>query len=203
MQFRQITYKRQRQFLMPIRNLDKIFRPRRIAVVGASQRPLSVGQTVFQNLLAGEFAGEIYPVNSRHSQLGEHRCFQSVLELPEPVDLAVICTPAQTIPEVIQQCGTAGIRGIVILSAGFRETGAAGKALEQAFGKTPVMIREGGSIPIVARFQEVLGADCLLLGWGLNDDNAHSPNEKFCLADFHRGIAASALLWSEIGKISK
>ncbi|MCA9006271.1 MAG: bifunctional acetate--CoA ligase family protein/GNAT family N-acetyltransferase [Planctomycetaceae bacterium] len=116
---------------MPIRNLDKIFRPRRIAVVGASQRPLSVGQTVFQNLLAGEFAGEIYPVNSRHTQLGEHRCYQSVLELPEPVDLAVICTPAQTIPEVILQCGTAGIRGIVILSAGFRETGAAGKELEQ------------------------------------------------------------------------
>ncbi|QDT89959.1 bifunctional acetate--CoA ligase family protein/GNAT family N-acetyltransferase [Gimesia algae] len=116
---------------MPIRNLDKIFRPRRIAVVGASQRSLSVGQTVFQNLMTGGFAGEIYPVNPRHTRFGESPCYQSVLELPEPVDLAVICTPAQTIPEVIQQCGTAGIRGIVILSAGFRETGAAGSQLEQ------------------------------------------------------------------------
>lgn len=78
---------------------------------------------------------------------------------------------------------------------------AASQAIEGAFGKPPVMIREGGSIPIVTRFQEVLGADCLLLGWGLSDDNAHSPNEKFCLADFHRGIAASAQLWAEIGKI--
>ena len=79
---------------------------------------------------------------------------------------------------------------------------AARRALEVAFGKPPVMIREGGSIPIVTRFQEVLKADCLLLGWGLSDDNAHSPNEKFRLADFHRGIAASAQLWGEIGKIA-
>ncbi|HAH47573.1 MAG TPA: GNAT family N-acetyltransferase [Planctomycetaceae bacterium] len=116
---------------MPIRNLDKIFRPRRIAVVGASQRQLSVGQTVFQNLITGGFSGEIYPVNPRHTQLGAHTCYRSVQELPEPVDLAVICTPAHTIPEVIEQCGRAGIRGIVILSAGFRETGTAGRKLEQ------------------------------------------------------------------------
>jgi succinyl-diaminopimelate desuccinylase len=77
---------------------------------------------------------------------------------------------------------------------------AAQRAIESAFGTAPVMIREGGSIPIVARFQDVLKSDCLLLGWGLNDDNAHSPNEKFHLPDFHRGIAASAALWSEIGE---
>lgn len=80
---------------------------------------------------------------------------------------------------------------------------AASQAIMQAFGTAPVMIREGGSIPIVTQFQQVLDADCLLLGWGLNDDNAHSPNEKFCLADFHKGIAASACLWAEIGKVSK
>lgn len=76
---------------------------------------------------------------------------------------------------------------------------AAQTAIADAFGKPPVMIREGGSIPIVQKFQETLGADCLLLGWGLNDDNAHSPNEKFCLADYHRGIKASAYLWQQIG----
>ena len=79
---------------------------------------------------------------------------------------------------------------------------AAQHALGEAFGKPPVMIREGGSIPIVQQFQETLGADCLLLGWGLNDDNAHSPNEKFCLADYHRGIKASAYLWQAIGNLS-
>ena len=78
---------------------------------------------------------------------------------------------------------------------------AATRAIERAFEVTPVLIREGGSIPIVTRFQEVLKCDCLLLGWGLSDDNAHSPNEKFRVADYHRGIHASAVLWDEIGKL--
>ena len=78
---------------------------------------------------------------------------------------------------------------------------AATNAIDAAFGVKPVLIREGGSIPIVTRFQEVLDCDCLLLGWGLSDDNAHSPNEKFRVEDYHRGIVASAVLWEEIGKL--
>jgi acetylornithine deacetylase/succinyl-diaminopimelate desuccinylase-like protein len=79
---------------------------------------------------------------------------------------------------------------------------AAKSAIQSAFCVKPVLIREGGSIPIVAQFQEVLDCDCLLLGWGLNDDNLHSPNEKFRVADYHRGIQASALLWDAIGKLN-
>ncbi len=79
---------------------------------------------------------------------------------------------------------------------------AAARAIEHGFGRSPVFIREGGSIPVVTAFHEKLGVDTLLLGWGLNDDNTHGPNEKFCLADFHRGIKSSAHLWNEIGKIS-
>ncbi len=79
---------------------------------------------------------------------------------------------------------------------------AAKAAIEEAFGVAPVMIREGGSIPIVARFQAALDADCLLLGWGQNDDGAHSPNEKFSVADYHRGIRASAALWQQLGRLS-
>jgi succinyl-diaminopimelate desuccinylase len=75
---------------------------------------------------------------------------------------------------------------------------AAGRAIEQGFGARPVFIREGGSSPVVTTFHEALGLDTLLLGWGLPDDNTHSPNEKFCLADFHRGIKASAHLWREL-----
>ena len=75
---------------------------------------------------------------------------------------------------------------------------AASRAIERGFGKRPVFIREGGSIPIVTNFRQQLGVDTLLLGWGLDDDNTHSPNEKFCLADFHRGIKASAHLWQEL-----
>ncbi len=77
---------------------------------------------------------------------------------------------------------------------------AAARAIEYAFGRRPVFTREGGSIPIVTAFHERLKADALLLGWGQEDDNCHSPNEKFCLADFHRGIKASAKLWEELAK---
>lgn len=79
--------------------------------------------------------------------------------------------------------------------------GAASRAIGRAFGKAPVFIREGGSIPIVTAFREQLGIDTLLLGWGLDDDNTHSPNEKFSLADFHRGIKASATLWNELASL--
>jgi succinyl-diaminopimelate desuccinylase len=80
---------------------------------------------------------------------------------------------------------------------------AARRAIEYAFGRAPISIREGGSIPVVATFHDLLGADTLLLGWGLDDDNTHSPNEKFCLADYHRGIRASARLWEELGRLKK
>jgi succinyl-diaminopimelate desuccinylase len=78
---------------------------------------------------------------------------------------------------------------------------AASRAIEQAFGRRPVYTREGGSIPIVSTFHNALGVDILLVGWGQNDDNAHSPDEKFSLADFHAGIRASAELWRELAKI--
>ena len=76
----------------------------------------------------------------------------------------------------------------------------AARAIEHAFGRRPVFTREGGSIPIVTAFHQQLKADALLIGWGQEDDNCHSPNEKFTLADFHRGIKASARLWQELGK---
>jgi len=77
---------------------------------------------------------------------------------------------------------------------------AAAVAIEHAFGRRPYFAREGGSIPIVATLHNTLQADTLLLGWGQNDDNTHSPNEKFCLADFHLAIKASARLWAELAK---
>ena len=66
-----------------------------------------------------------------------------------------------------------------------------------------MFIREGGSIPIVNTFADELGADVLLLGWGQNDDNTHSPNEKFSLDDYHRGTLASAHLWQELAKVNQ
>lgn len=90
-----------------------------------------------------------------------------------------------------------------VFDAGSRFMGAARKAIETAFGVPPVLIREGGSIPVVANFRTVLGVDTLLLGWGQNTDNLHGPNEHFHLADFHRGTRASAHLWQELADCGK
>ena len=78
----------------------------------------------------------------------------------------------------------------------------AARAIKQGFGTQPVFIRSGGSIPVVNSFSQILGIDTLLLGWGQDDDNPHSPNEKFSLEDFHRGIASSAYLWEELAKVN-
>jgi acetylornithine deacetylase/succinyl-diaminopimelate desuccinylase-like protein len=80
--------------------------------------------------------------------------------------------------------------------------GAASNAIQAGFGCKPVFMRSGGSIPVVGSFKHILGLETLLLGWGLNTDNLHSPNEHFTLADYHRGIRASAHLWKELADAS-
>ena len=79
---------------------------------------------------------------------------------------------------------------------------AAARAIEHGFGKKPVFVRSGGSIPVVNTFSQLLGIDTLLLGWGQDDDNPHSPNEKFSLEDFHFGIRSSCFLWDELSKVA-
>ena len=101
--------------------------------------------------------------------------------------------------ELLERNGAPGV--VIPIDSPYIE--AAARAIEHAFGCRPLYTREGGSIPIVTTFHEELGADSLLLGWGLDDDNAHSPNEKFSLVDFHRGIRASAKLWEELSKLPK
>jgi succinyl-diaminopimelate desuccinylase len=111
--------------------------------------------------------------------------------------IAELC-PAGITFELIDFHGAPGV--VVPLDSPYMQ--AAAKAIEAGFGQAPVFIREGGSIPVVGTFAHELQADTLLLGWGLNDDNTHSPNEKFCLADFHRGIKASAALWGELSELN-
>jgi acetylornithine deacetylase/succinyl-diaminopimelate desuccinylase-like protein len=110
--------------------------------------------------------------------------------------LEKICPPGIKL-ELIDMHGAPG--SMVPLDSPYMA--AAASAIEKGFGKDPVFIRAGGSIPVVNAFAERAGIDTLLLGWGQDDDNLHSPNEKFLLADFHRGIATSAHLWEEISKI--
>ena len=111
--------------------LDPILAPNSIAIIGATERKRSVGRTVMQNLLSGGFPGKIYPVNPiQETILGLH-AFPNVAALPEKPDLAIIITPPRTVPGIIKECAQAGIHGVIIISAGFKETGAAGAELER------------------------------------------------------------------------
>jgi acetyltransferase len=111
--------------------LDVLFAPRSVAVIGATGRPGSVGRTVLSNLMASPFGGPVYPVNAKHETVLGLRSYASVGLLPGPVDLAVVVTPAATVPAVIRECKSAGIRGAVVISAGFKESGAGGVRLER------------------------------------------------------------------------
>jgi acetyltransferase len=112
--------------------LSTLFSPASVAVIGASDRPESVGAIVFRNLLEGGYRGALYPINPRHGEVQGQRAYPSLGELGQPVELAVICTPAATVPDIVEACGKHGVHSAVVLSAGFSETGPEGLALEQA-----------------------------------------------------------------------
>ncbi len=111
--------------------LSALFSPRAIAVFGASDRAGSVGAGVFENLRNGGFSGRLYPINPNHPEVQGVRAYPALEEIDAPIDLAVVATPAQTVPGIVEACGRRGVKAAVILSAGFGETGEAGMALEQ------------------------------------------------------------------------
>lgn len=110
--------------------LEHLFNPRSIAVFGASDSGRSVGSRVFANLLEGGFEGPIIPINPKYANVSGRRCFSTVSELDEHVDLAVIATPASTVAGIVRQCGEAGIHNAIVLSAGFGEAKGEGRTLE-------------------------------------------------------------------------
>lgn len=109
--------------------LDTVFHPRSVALVGATETPGSVGEALWKNLAGNGLRA--YPVNPRRATVFGAVAFSSVADLPEKVDLAVIATPAMTVPDVVRECGAAGVKACVIISAGFKECGPEGAALEQ------------------------------------------------------------------------
>ncbi|MCZ2151637.1 MAG: GNAT family N-acetyltransferase [Bryobacterales bacterium] len=111
--------------------LDVFFKPDSVAVIGATESPGSVGRTALWNLISSPFGGTVYPVNPKRSSVLGVRAYPSVREVPEAVDLAVVVTPAQTVPGIIRECVDAGVKGAIVLAAGFRELGPRGEALEQ------------------------------------------------------------------------
>jgi len=104
--------------------------PKAVAVIGASESEGAVGHSLMKNLLAGRDRRKIYPVNTNRETVFGLKCYRSVSEIPEHIDLAVIATPARTVPSIVEECGKAGVDGVVIVSAGFREVGLEGARLE-------------------------------------------------------------------------
>jgi acetyltransferase len=117
---------------MNIQTLDKIFKPQRIALVGVSPNPKSVSARILANLIGGGFRGVVYPVSPSVEAVMGIPCFPNVGALPKTADLGILCAPAAQVPGLVRECGQAGIHGLIIISAGFRETGPAGRALEDA-----------------------------------------------------------------------
>lgn len=112
--------------------LSKLFEPASVAVFGASDRQDAVGNLVFRNMLESGFKGKVYPVNPKHDSVQDRKAYPDLDSIGKHVDLAVITTPAATVPGIIESCGEHGIRAAVVISAGFREVGAQGLKLEQA-----------------------------------------------------------------------
>lgn len=112
-------------------HLKPLFAPKSVAVFGASDRVDSVGQIVFHNMLQSGYQGALYPINPKHKKIQGVKAFASLARIEEPVELAVIATPASTVPDIIEQCGKHQVRAAVIITAGFGETGEAGKVLER------------------------------------------------------------------------
>lgn len=116
---------------MPNRYLQHLFTPETVVVIGASEKPDSVGGRVFLNIQEAGYKGELLAIHPDHQQVYGRPCYSSIAEVHQPVDLAVIVTPAYTVPELIQACGEQGVSAAIVISAGFAETGPTGEKLQQ------------------------------------------------------------------------
>ena len=120
---------------MSIHNLERIFKPKSLAVVGASERLGSIGNSIMKNIMDGGYTGKIFPVNPKHKTICGLKAFPSVLDIELSVDLAVIATPIVKVPALIRECVQAKIGGAIVLSAGGKEIGEKGRELEDEIQK--------------------------------------------------------------------
>ncbi|MEM4704115.1 MAG: CoA-binding protein, partial [Candidatus Bathyarchaeia archaeon] len=116
---------------MGIQNLDKFFNPKRVAIIGASDKPNSVGAKIFKNLVGVGYSGAVFPVNPFKTTIQGITAYPSITKIPWQIDLAIIATPAHTVPQIIDECGKANVPAAIIISAGFNEASIEGQALEK------------------------------------------------------------------------
>src|SRR5262245_13173477 len=153
--------------------LDAIFRPRSVAVIGASRTPQTIGREILSNLVALGFEGPVYPVNPNASSIGSIRCYPAIEKVPGPVDLAIVTVPRDGVLPVVNACGRRGVKGLVVITAGFREVGREGAALEK---KLETAVRRHG--------MRMVGPNCMGV---VNTDPAVRLNGTFAAARPVRG----------------
>lgn len=166
------------------------FKPRSVAVIGATERHGSGGRTVLANILARDFEGEVYAVNPKRERILGLTAFPTVEAIPEPVDLAVIVIPARAVPDAISQCVAKGVRGAVVLSSGFRETGPDGAALER-----DVLARaRRGALRVLG--PNCLGVGCPPTGFGASFASVGPRPGTVGFASQSGALCSSILDWS-------
>jgi acetyltransferase len=175
--------------------LRSLFAPASIAMFGASDKPDSVGQVVFRNLLQGGFTGPIYPINTGHEQVQEKKAWPNLESLGKPVDLAIVATPAASLPAIVEDCGTHGVKAMIVLSAGFREVGPGGRRLEE---KMLEIARAHGI--------RILGPNCLGLlrptcGLNASYGNNNARQGNIALISQSGAICTAILDWAESNSI--
>ena len=181
---------------MNIHKLDTIFNPQRIALIGVTTNPNSVSGKVLINLVSGGFRGVVYPVNPDNEAVMGIPCYPDVKSLPKVPDLAIICTAADKVPAIVTECGEKGIRGIIIMSAGFKEIGEEGRKLEEEI-KAGIRKYEG---------MRVIGPNCLGIivpGLKLNASFAAQMPKAGNIAFISQSgaLCTSVLDWAIEGKI--
>lgn len=148
-----------------IASLTPLLRPRSVAVIGASRDPAAIGHRIVRLLVQGEFAGPVYPINPKAAAIASVPAYASVDAVPGPIDLAVITVPAAVVPAVVEACGRRGVAALVVISAGFAETGPAGRELQEQVAERAR-----------AHGMRLVGPNCLGV---LNPDPAVSLNASF------------------------
>ena len=171
-------------------DLDVFFKPRSVAVIGATEKAGHVGRAILWNLISSPFGGTVYPVNSKRAAVLGICAYPSIGAVPERVELAVIVTPAESVPSVIRECVEAGVRGAVIISAGFRETGAQGLALERQILETA----RQGNMRLIG--PNCLGIMCPVTGLNATFASAVARPGSVALISQSGAICTALLDWS-------
>jgi len=175
--------------------LTSLFTPQSIALYGASDRLDSVGGIVFKNLISSGFSGRIYAINPKHDQVQGKKAFPSLDEIDEPVDLAVVATPARSIPDIVESCGEHGIKMMLILSAGFREIGPQGRRLEDQVTR---LVKQYGI--------RLMGPNCLGIirpdiGLNITFGNNNATPGSLALVSQSGAICTAILDWAEMNEV--